>query len=129
MAVGVLSNVKLDAVSGAFSAKYTADASVSATSVYVGFTPRVIKMTQIGGTPGGTAQSGWFEGMSNGTNWLIGSGGAFSLPGASGYTPLVGSELAPAAPATGSPQSNGLGFTIGTGCQVANIVYFLEAYR
>lgn len=129
MAVGTLANIKVDAVAGTFSAKYTADASVTATSVFCGFQPRVIRMTQIGGTPGATAQSGFHESMTAGYNWLIGSTGTLTIPTSNGYTLLAGNEASPAAAATNSPNSSGPGFTLGTGVQGASLVYLLEAVR
>lgn len=129
MAVGVLANQKVDAAAGSYSAKFTADAAPSACSVFCGFTPRVIKMTQIGGAPGATAQSMYHESMTAAYQVLIGNTGALTIPTTNGFTLLVGNETAPAAIATGSPNAAGPGFTIGTGPQGASLVYMIEAYR
>lgn len=130
MAVGVLTSIKTDSVAGSFSAKFTADAAPSACSVFCGFKPRVIKMTQISGTPGNGAQILFHEGMTAASNVQITALGALTIPTTNGITLLDGSEASPAAAATGSPASAGPGFTLGTGVQVtASAAYLLEAYR
>lgn len=130
MAVGVLTSLKVDPVAGSFSAKFTADASPSACSVFCGFTPRVVKLTQISGTPGNGAQILHHEGMAAASNVQITAAGAFTIPTSNGITLLTGSEASPSSAATGSPASAGPGFTLGTGVQVtASAEYLLEAYR
>lgn len=129
MAVGTLANVKVDAVAGTFSAKFTADGTPSANSVFCGFKPRVIKMTQIGGTPGATAQTMFHESMTAASNVQITNAGTLTIPTTNGYTLLDGSEAAPSSAATGSPAATGPGFTMGTGVQAASLVYMLEATR
>ena len=129
MAVSVLTSVKNDPVAGTFTAVLTAASSEGASSVFCGFTPRVIKMTQIGGSPDATAQSGYHESMTAAYAWLIGNTGAFTIPTSNGYTLLTGNEASPATAMTGSPGSSGPGFTVGTGVIANSLVYLLEAYR
>lgn len=129
MAVGTLANIKVDAVAGTFSAKFTADGTPSACSVFCGFKPRVIKMTQIGGTPGATAQTMFHESMTSAYNVQITNAGTLTIPTTNGYTLLDGSEAAPSTAATNSPAAAGPGFTLGTGVQAASLVYMLEATR
>lgn len=130
MAVGVLSSVKVDPVGGTFSGVFTADATPSATFLGIGFKPRVIKMTQIGGAPGATAQSVYHESMTPAYSVLIGNTGALTIPTTNGYTLADGSTVPAASPAAASPTgAGGPGFTIGTGVQGASLVYMLEAYR
>lgn len=129
MAVGTLTNIKLDPVAGTFSAIYTADSSEAASGVYIGFKPRVIKMTQVSGSPDATAQSGWCEGMTAAYAWLIGNTGAFTLPTSNGFTVTDGSETTVVTKAVNSPAASGPGFVIGTGVQANSIGYLVEAYR
>lgn len=129
MAVGTLTSIKLDPAAGTFSAVYTADGTKTASGVYIGFKPRVIKMTQISGSPDATAQSGYSEGMTAAYAWLIGNTGGFTIPTSNGYTLTDGSEASPVTKATNSPASSGPGFVIGTGVQANSLVYLVEAYR
>lgn len=130
MAVGTLANIKVDPVAGTFTAKYTADSSVSAASVFCGFTPRVIKMYQISGTPGNASQTAFHESMTAGYHVQITAAGAYTIATSNGFTLLTGSEASPTAKATNSPLDAGPGFTIGTGPQVtASAAYLIEAYR
>lgn len=129
MAVGVLSSQKLDPVAGTYSAAFTADGTPAASSIFCGFTPRVVKLTQIVGTPDATAQALWHEAMTSAYNVKITNAGTLTIPTTNGVTPLTGTEASPAAKATNSPAASGKGFTLGTGVQAANIVYLVEAYR
>ena len=129
MAVGVLTSIKLDPIAGTFSAVYTAASSEGASGVYIGFKPRVIKMTQIGGSPDATAQSGYHESMTAAYNWLIGNTGAFTIATSNGFTLTDGSEASPVSKATNSPADSGPGFVIGTGVQANSLVYLVEATR
>jgi len=131
MAVGVLTavNNKVDVLNGIFQGLFTADGTPSASSVFCGFTPRIIIMQQIGGAPGATWHSEFHEGMTAAYAVLVGNTGAGTIPTTNGFTTLVGNESAPAAQATNSPNAAGPGFTIGTGVQGASLVYKLTAVR
>lgn len=129
MAVGVLTNQTLDPINGFYSATYTAAGSVSASGVYIGFVPRVIRMTQIGGTPGATSRVSFHESMTAAYVVLEGANGALTIGTSNGFTLTTGSEASPVAIATGSPNSAGPGFVIGTSAQTASLIYKLEAYR
>jgi hypothetical protein len=130
MAVGVLTNVKVDPVGGTLSATYTAASSVGTCSIFCGFKPRVIKMVQMTGTVGAAAMTFFHESMSAGYYVQCSNAGTVTIPTSLGFTLLDGSEAAPATVATGSPASAGPGFTISTGPQVtASAAYLMEAYR
>jgi len=129
MAVSVLTGVKVDAVNGIFTALMTTDASSTASGIYCGFTPRVVKITQVGGTPGVTALVWWYEGMTAGYNGVMTSAGAVTIPTSNGITPTTGPEATVVAKATGSPAASGPGFVVGSGAQTASLVYMVEAYR
>ena len=131
MAVGVLSSVKVDSVAGSFSGVFTADGTPTATFLGIGFKPRVIKMTQISGTPGNASQTLYHESMAAASNVQITAAGALTIPSTNGFTLYDGSTVPAASPAAASPTgAGGPGFTIGTGPQVtASAAYLLEAYR
>ena len=129
MAVGTLANIKVDPVAGTFTAKYTADATAAACSVFCGFTPRLVKITQIGGTLTNPVQSIFHESMTAANAITIGPTGAAALITAAGVTLLAGTEASPAAKATNSPESSGAGFTISTGVTGNSLVYLIEATR
>lgn len=129
MAVGTLTYVKTDPAAGSFSAIYTADGTATASGVYIGFKPRVVRMTQVGGTAGTTVQSGYHEGMTAAYAWLRDSTGTFTIPTSNGYTLTDGSEATVVTKAVNSPNSSGPGFVIGTGVQGNSLVYMVEAFR
>lgn len=130
MAVGVLTNVKFDEITGTMTAIFTADGTPSASSVFCGFKPRKIKMTQVSGTVGNGAQTSWQDGMTSAYYIQQVAAGTTTIVTSNGFTPLDGSEASPAAAATGSPASSGPGFTIGTGPQpTASAAYALEVTR
>lgn len=134
MAYGTLSNIKVDPVAGYFSAKFTADATVAACSVFCGFTPRVIRMTQIQGTLTTAATSLAFESATSGTNGvfttLTHGTGAVTVTTANGFTFLSGTEAVPTSIAVNSPSTTGgQGFTIGTAVHGTTQVYLIEAVR
>ena len=128
MAVSTITNVKVDEVSGILTAKWTCDGTSTASSVFCGFTPRMVTL-HAASTPGVTALVWWNENMTAGTNGVTTSAGVSTINGSNGITPLTGAEGAPAAAATGSPLSAGPGFTIGTAAQTSSLVYILTAYR
>lgn len=133
MAYGTLSNIKVDPVAGTFSAKFTADATVAACSVFCGFTPRIVKMTQLQGSLTTACQSIAFESATSGTNGvlttLVHGTGAVTVTTANGYTFLSGSEAVATNVAVNSPASVGPGFTIGTVVHGTTQIYLLEAVR
>jgi hypothetical protein len=133
MAVGTLSNVKVDPVAGTFTGKYLADSTVTATAVFCGFTPRTVKLTQIAGSLGTSFVTISYESMAAGTNGnltlITNATGVTSLITANGVTFLAGTEASPASAATGSPASSGMGFTIGTGIVGVTQTYLVEAVR
>ena len=133
MAYGTLSNIKVDPVAGTFSAKFTADSTVAACSVFCGFTPRIVRMTQILGTFTTAAQSLAFESNTVGTNGvftnLVHGTGPAAVTTANGFTFLTGAEAATTAYAINSPATSGPGFTIGTATHGTTQVYLIEAIR
>lgn len=134
MAYGSLSNIKVDPVAGYFSAKYTADATVAACSVFCGFTPRIVKMTQILGSFTTACQSVAFESNTTGTNGvttnLVHGTGAAAISTANGFTFLSGTEALVTSIAVNSPVTvGGPGFIIGTAVQGVTQVYLIEAIR
>ena len=135
MAVGTLANIKVDPVAGTFSAKYTVDGTATATSVFCGFTPRVVKLTQIAGTLGALASTVCYESMAAGTNGNLSltyhATGAVALVTANGITFLSGTESTTAAAATGASAlaTAGMGFSIGTAVASTTQVLLVEAYR
>lgn len=129
MAVSVLTNVTLDAQTGRLQATLTAASSAGASSVFCGFTPRKIELRQHTLTLDGTCMSHWSKGMASPSYMLTGNTGTTTYGTTNGYTILDGSEAAPTAAATGSPNSSGVGFTIGTGVITALLSYTLTAER
>lgn len=134
MAYGTLSNIKVDPVAGYFSAKFTADATVAACSVFCGFTPRIIKMSQIAGSLTTAASSFAFESNTSGTNGvftnLVHGTGAATITTANGFTFLTGTEAVPTSIAVNSPVTvGGPGFIIGTAVHGTTQVYLIEAVR
>ena len=134
MAYGTLSNIKVDPVAGYFSAKFTADATVAACSVFCGFTPRIIKMSQLLGTPTTACASVAFESNTSGTNGvfttLVHGTGATTITTANGFTFLSGTEALPTSIAVNSPSTTGgPGFIIGTAVHGSTQVYLIEAIR
>ena len=129
MAVSVLTNVSLDNQTGRFQAVMTADATPAASSVFCGFVPRKVVIQQIGGAPGATFHSEWVQGLAAASQVLVGNTGAGTIPTSNGITPLTGTETAPSAAMTGSPNSSGAGFTVGTGCIATSLVYYISAER
>ena len=131
MAVSVLTNVKTDPTNGIFHCILTTASSEGATAIFPGFTPRLITMTQVGGSADATFQSSWCEGMTAAYASLIGNTGTASIITSAGYTPLTGTETATVIGdiAAASPKQSGQGFIVGTGVQANSLVYSLTAYR
>ncbi len=130
MAVGVLTNIKVDAVNGIFTAVLTADGSPSACSVFPGFKPRVVKSTQITGTVGTGAMTMGNENMTAAYLVQLTSVGTVTIPTSNGFTFLDGTEASPASKATNSPGASGQGVTLGTAVQAtASAAYLIEMYR
>jgi hypothetical protein len=128
MAVSTIANVKVDEVSGVLTAKWTCDAASTASSVFCGFTPRMVTL-HAASAPGVTALVWWNENMAAGTNGVTTAAGVTTINGANGITALTGAESPTPAAATGSPLLAGPGFTVGTAAQTASLVYILTAYR
>lgn len=129
MAVSVLTNVKNDAVAGTFTATVTAASSEGASSIFMGFTPRWVRMTQTAGSPDGTSRSFATSTMTAAYVVVIAAAGDLTIGTSNGYTFLTGSEASPATKMTGSPLDAGPGLTVGTACIANSIEYFIEAYR
>lgn len=130
MAVGVLTNIKVDAVNGIFTATLTADGTPAACSIFPGFKPRVVRSTQISGTVGAGAVAVGYESMTAGYNVRQIAAGTGTIETSAGFTFLDGTEAAPAAKATNSPAASGPGVSLGTGIQVtASAAYLIEMYR
>ena len=129
MAVGVLTNQTYDPSNTIFSATYTADAAPTASTVRCGFVPRLIVMQQTVGAPAAVNRAEWHEGMTAATAAAWSATSVPSIIAASnGFPILTGAEATPAANATNS-QTNGAGFTVGTGVQTASIVYSIKAFK
>ena len=130
MAVGVLTNIKVDAVNGIFTATLTADGTPAACSIFPGFKPRVVRTTQISGTVGAGAMAVGYEGLTAAYNFRTVANGTNTIETSAGFTFLDGTEATPAAKATNSPAASGPGVTLGTGIQVtASAAYLVEMYR
>ena len=129
MAVGTLASQKLDAVNGIYTASFTADTTPTASGIYIGFIPRIIKMTQLSGSPDATSRSYFFEGMTAATAVVVAAAGDLTIAAATGYTLTTGNETTVVAKATNSPNASGEGFVIGVSVQATSIGYFLEVLR
>lgn len=129
MAVSVLTNVKNDVVNGIMTATVTAASSEGASSIFCGFKPRMVKMTQTAGTPDATSRSLGLSTMSAGYAVLVAAAGDLTIPTSNGFTFIDGTEVAPATKMTGSPLDAGPGVTVGTGVIANSIEYLIELYR
>ena len=129
MAVSVLTNVKNDPIQGIMTATLTAASSEGASSIFCGFKPRLVRMTQTAGSPDATSRSMGVSTMTAAYAVLIAAAGDLTIPTSNGYTFLDGTEVAPATAMTGSPLSAGPGVTVGTGVIANSIEYFIELYR
>lgn len=90
--------------------KATADGTTAAAAVYVGFTPRYIKVWNI--SDGVTDE--WFTNYTANTSYRVGATGLVTVGGTNGIT-LLTSVSATVVKATNSPLSDGPGFAMGIG--------------
>ena len=130
MAVGVLTAINNDPISGYWTAVLTADGTPSACSIFPGFKPRVVRSTQIGGTVGNGAVTTADSSMTAAYMTQQVAAGTMTIPTSNGFTFLDGTEAAPAAKATNSPLAAGPGVTLGTAVQAtASAAYRIEMWR
>ena len=130
MAVGVLTGYTMDAVSGIGVGTLTADGTPAACSIFCGFTPRRVEMVQTSGTVGNAAFTSADSTMTTDYCIQTTAAGVTTIVTSNGFKFLTGSEAAPAAKATGSPNSSGPGVTIGTVPQTtASAAYRITIYR
>lgn len=124
----VLTNVQYDLPGKRFICTLTVAATETASSIFMGFKPKVVKMTQIAGSPDATSRSVGYDQMTAAYAVLVAAAGDLTIITSNGYTFLDGTEASPAQACTGSPGSSGPGVTIGTGVTANSLVYLFEAY-
>lgn len=129
MAVSVLTNVKNDPIAGVFTCTLTAASSEGASGVYCGFIPREISMIQVAGSIGAESRSYYFDGMTAASAVLVAAAGDLTVVSSNGYTLTTGAEGTVTAAATGSPNSSGPGFIVGTGVIANSLGFYLKAVR
>lgn len=120
-----LSNIVNDEISGILTCTGTNDGTGAASSIFAGFTPRLVRVLNVTDT----ISHEWINGMTAGHAYKITPAPAVSIVTTNGVTPLEGIEAAPAATATGSPSSGGKGVQLGTDVLIASKSYRIVLTR
>lgn len=129
MAVSVLTSITNDVQNGKFKAILTAAAAPGASSVFIGFKPRIVTLQQVGGAVDATWFSQWAEGMTAGHRIAVTHTGVASLVTSTGIQVFDGTQADRTDQATNSPLSAGPGLLIDSSCVATSIVYLLTAER
>lgn len=124
----VLTSIDYDLPNKRFTCILTVAATETASSLFLGFKPKKVIMTQISGSPDATSKSMGLSIQTAAYATLYAAAGDVTYITSNGFTFLDGTEASPAQACTGSPASSGPGVTVGTGVTANSLVYFFEAW-